>query len=268
MTGADLTELDDRRRASRRLWVGATVAALALHLAGAALALASLRSDEADDDLGAPAIEIGLEMSSPRQDPSDLPPGPDSDASLASPPMPEQKADLKQEDLPQETPRETDDPDKVVTANAVKEPVEEAKAARVQSSASQASVAAEAMAAPSSQNSPQADRSTAPAQGIGDSVRRARMTWEKELVAHLDRHKRYPADRTQKSAELLVSFALDRMGHVLSARIVKGSGDPAFDDAALAMVRRSDPVPQPPPGVADDGLSFTVPVFFRVKGKS
>jgi periplasmic protein TonB len=32
------------------------------------------------------------------------------------------------------------------------------------------------------------------------------------------------------------------------------------------MVRRSDPVPAPPPLVADDGLSFTVPVIFRVKG--
>jgi hypothetical protein len=34
------------------------------------------------------------------------------------------------------------------------------------------------------------------------------------------------------------------------------------------MVRRSDPVPQPPPLVADEGLSFTLPVIFRVKGRS
>jgi len=40
-----------------------------------------------------------------------------------------------------------------------------------------------------------------------------------------------------------------------------------FDQAALAMVRRSDPVPPPPPLVADEGLSFTLPVIFRVKGK-
>jgi protein TonB len=58
------------------------------------------------------------------------------------------------------------------------------------------------------------------------------------------------------------------MGHVLSASIQKGSGDAAFDEAALAMVRRSDPVPQPPPRVADEGLTFTLPVIFRVKGKS
>ena len=89
-----------------------------------------------------------------------------------------------------------------------------------------------------------------------------------EAVAHLDKHKRYPAERSQKGAEILVSFALDRMGHVLSASIVKGSGDTAFDEAALAMVRKSDPVPMPPPRVADEGLNFTLPVIFRVKGRS
>jgi len=95
-----------------------------------------------------------------------------------------------------------------------------------------------------------------------------RATWQKALIAHLDKHKRYPAERSRKSAEILVSFALDRMGHVLSATIVKGSGDAVFDEAALAMLKRSDPVPQPPPLVADEGLKFTLPVIFRVKGKS
>ena len=67
-----------------------------------------------------------------------------------------------------------------------------------------------------------------------------RATWQKQLVAHLDKHKRYPAARVQKRAEIVVSFVLDRTGHVLSTGIVKGSGDAAFDEAALAMVRRSD----------------------------
>ena len=48
---------------------------------------------------------------------------------------------------------------------------------------------------------------------------------------------------------------------------MRGSGDAAFDQAALDMLKRSDPVPAPPPLVADEGLSFTLPVIFRVKGK-
>ncbi len=86
-------------------------------------------------------------------------------------------------------------------------------------------------------------------------------------MAHFNRHKRYPGDRLTKGAEVTVSFELDRMGHVLSATVVKGSGDRAFDDAALSMLHRSDPVPPPPPLVADQGLSFTMPVNFTVKGK-
>ena len=166
-------------------------------------------------------------------------------------------------------PTEADDPDLMVTPNDSDKPKEEnSKLAAVQTNASTESAAAEATATPSSEAIRQGPRSIAPAQGIGESARRARLTWQKELMAHLDRHKRYPAERTQKSAEILVSFALDRMGHVLSSSIIKGSGDKAFDEAALAMIRRSDPVPQPPPLVADEGLNFTLPVIFRVKGRS
>ncbi len=264
-----MTEPYTEQKSSRRLWFLAALGALALHVGGAALAIAHLQTDDPDDSLGAPAIEIGLELMSPRLEATDLPPGPDADASVASPALAEQKAELKETELPKDVPTETEDPDRAVTPNDSQKPKEDdTKIATVQTSASTESVAAEATATPSSEAIQQGPRSIAPAQGTGESVRRMRATWQKELSAHLDKHKRYPAARSQKAAEIVVSFALDRMGHVLSASIVKGSGDPAFDEAALAMVRRSDPVPQPPPLIADEGLSFTLPVIFRVKGKS
>jgi len=264
-----MTELDIGQRTSRRLWLCAALTALTLHVGGAALALAHLQSEDSDEDLGAPAIEVGLELSSPRQEVTDLPPGPDSTASVASPALAEQKAEVKDTDLPKDTPTETEEPDRVVTPNDAKKPIEEdVKVATVQTQASQESVAAEATAAPSSDNIPQGERSVAPAIGTGVSAQRVRATWQRELIAHFDKHKRYPAEHALKTAEILVSFALDRMGHVLSMSVVKGSGDPAFDQAALSMIKRSDPVPQPPPLVADEGLNFTLPVIFRVKGKS
>jgi TonB family protein len=263
-----MSDPDSLQKTSRKLWVTAAGVAVALHLGGGALALAHLQTNEAEEDLGAPAIEVGLELSSPKQDPSDLPPGPESDASVATPAMPEQKAEVKETDLPKAIPTETEDPDRVVTPNDVKKPIEDdAKVATVQTQASQESAAAEATATPTVEDAPRAEKSVAPAQGIGASLQRVKVKWEKELVAHFDRHKRYPADRALKGAEVVVSIVLDRVGHVLSASIAKGSGDPAFDDAALAMVHRSDPVPQPPPAVADEGLSFTLPVNFRTKGK-
>jgi len=264
-----MSDLNTEQKPSRRLWILAAVGALALHIGGVALAVAHLRDDDADDTLGAPAIEVGLEMESPHLEATDLPAGPDTDASIASPALSEQKAEVKETELPKEVPTETEDPDRVVTPNESKKPQEDdPKVAAVATSASTESVAAEATAMPSTEAVQEGPRSVAPAQGTGESARRMRATWQKELVAHLDKHKRYPADRSQKTAEILVSFTLDRMGHVLSASIVKGSGDSAFDDAALAMVRKSDPVPMPPPLVADEGLNFTLPVIFRVKGRS
>jgi periplasmic protein TonB len=265
-----MPNLDDtEQKPSRRLWVLAAAGALALHLGFGALAVAHLQTDDDDDALGSAAIEVGMELASVRHEATDLPPGPETDASAASPALAEQKAEVKETELPKDVPTETEDPDRVVTPNDSHKPKEDdPEVAKVQTQASTESVASEATATPSSEAIPEGPRSVSPAQGIGEAARRVRVKWEKELVAHLDKHKRYPSERSQKSAEIVISFALDRTGHVLSSTIVKGSGDTAFDEAALAMVRRSDPVPQPPPLIADEGLSFTLPVIFRVKGKS
>ena len=249
---SDVVDLE--QKPSRRLWLFAGVAALALHLGGAALAVAHLKGTEVDEvSEGTGTIEVGFESLAEQREQTDLPPGPESDASVASPALAEQKAEVKESDLPKDTPTEEAEADRMVTPNDVKKPVEEeAKVAKVETQASQESVAAEA---------------TAPPVHV-EKARRERATWQKQLMAHLDRHKRYPPDRLTKGAEITVSFQLDRRGHVLSASIVKGSGDAAFDAAALSMIHRSDPVPPPPPRIADEGLSFTLPVIFKVKSKS
>ena len=257
----------DEQKPSRWLWVLAAVAALALHVGGAALAISHLQAEEADDEMGAMAIEVGIEMASVRREVTDLPPGPDADASAASPQLSEQKAEVRDTDLQQDKPTEENEADRIVTPNESKKPKDDdPKVQAVQTAASTESVAAEATATPSSDAIPEGERSVAPAIGTGESARRVRATWQKELVAHLDKHKRYPSERSQKAAEIHIRFTLDRLGHVLATSIEKSSGDTAFDEAALAMLRRSDPVPVPPPLIADEGLSFTLPVIFRIKG--
>jgi periplasmic protein TonB len=262
-------EIEAPQRASPLIWLVAALGAVAIHAACAALAFEYLRSDEVGEDLGAPAIEIGLELMAPRYDPSDLLPGPDADASAASPPVMEQKAAVEQTELPKAAPTETDDPDRLVAPEEMKKPKNDApKTVTVPAAPSNPSIAAEATATPSPETAQQAPRPVAPELGTGDSLRRVRATWQKELAAHLDRHKRYPGDRSQQSAEIVIRFVLDRTGHVVSASVVKSSGDSSFDDAALAMMRRADPVPPPPALIADEGLSFTMPVIFRVKTRN
>ena len=259
----------DQPRVPFRLWLLAGLGAIALHAGCVAFAMANLHADDEADDLGTPAIEVGFELASARSESTDLPPGPESNASMAAPAVQEQKAVTEQSELPKDTPVESEEPDRVVTtSNAEKPKQQETTLAKVETAPSQESVTAEATAAPAIETAPEAPRTVAPAQGIDESARRARLTWQKELVAHFDRHKRYPAGHSARAADIVVSFELDRSGHILSSRVTRSSGDAVFDEAALAMLKRSDPVPAPPPLVADEGLSFALPVIFRVKGKS
>jgi periplasmic protein TonB len=265
-TGAVKSASDRSRHPSRTVWISAALGALVIHAAGAAAALGYMKSNDSDDDLGAPAIEIGIELMSPRLDPSNLPVGPDTDASAPSPAVVEQKEVVEKTDLPKAVPTETDDPERVVSPNDSQKPTnDDPKMAAVQADPSEASPAVEQTAMPSVESAPQSPRSVAPSQGVGESALRQRATWEKELAAHFNKFKRYPPDKVMQSGEVIVGFVLDRVGHVLSSHIVKGSGDASFDEAAIAMLRRSDPVPAPPPLIADENLSFTVPVEFRVK---
>src|ERR1700694_2335022 len=150
-----MSDLDTEQKPSRRLWILAGLAALALHVGGGALAVAHLRTDDIDDSVGATAIEIGLEMTSPHLEATDLPPGPDVDASVASPALAEQKAEVKETALPKEVPTKTEDPDRVVTQNDANKPKEDdSKVAKVETSASMESVAAEATATPSAEAIP------------------------------------------------------------------------------------------------------------------
>jgi protein TonB len=253
---------------SRTVWVLAAFGAFAIHAGCVALALGANRPD-ADDDLGAPGIEIGIELTSPRLDPTDLPVGPNTDASAPSPAVIAQKAVPDQTQLPKAIPNETDDPDRVVSpTDLVKPKDDDPKVPTIQAAPSEQSAAAEATAVPTVGGAMESSRSVTPTQGTGTSAVRERVTWQKELAAHLDKFKRYPSDRAIQTAEVVVGFVLDRVGHVLSTHIVKGSGDASFDQAALATLQRSDPVPPPPPLVADEGLTFTLPVIFHVKSRN
>jgi TonB family protein len=255
--------LDDALLAApRNLWLLGAAGALALHAAAAMMAVHYFR--DSSNDLGAPGLVINVELAAPRRAVTDLPVGPDEQAASAAPAVLAQKTVVDHSSLPKAQPTVTDDPDRVVSPeNTPKPDDKDPRITAVQAAPSDPSVAAEDTAAPALANAQDASRSTVPAQGTGDTAIRERVTWEKELLAHFNKYKRYPAERTMQAAEVVVSFAVDAAGHITSARVVKGSGDSAFDDAALDMLQRSDPAP-PPPAVANGPLAFKLPVIFHV----
>jgi periplasmic protein TonB len=260
-----MRDVESSQQISFRMWTLAVLAAVAIHVAGFGVAREYLQADDPDPELGAPALAIGVELASPRVEPSDLPPGPDLDQSAAAVAAVEQTKVLE-EVLPKERPIESENPDLLVAPIEAKEVKEDQPVTPpVPAVPAETSVAVEATAIPSHDLASESARSITPEQGTGETLKRVRATWQKELIAHLDRHKRYPATSSTRSVEVLVNFVIDDSGHLLSSGIVRGSGEAEFDQAALGMLERSDPVPKPPALVVQQGLSFTLPVIFRIK---
>lgn len=93
----------------------------------------------------------------------------------------------------------------------------------------------------------------------------AEATWEARLLAHLEKFRRYPARaRSAKQQGVVqIRFRMDRAGHVLSAEIARKSGFFALDQAALATLRRAEPLPAIPEALPDE-VELTVPVEFFI----
>jgi periplasmic protein TonB len=86
--------------------------------------------------------------------------------------------------------------------------------------------------------------------------------WEQKLIAHLNKYKR----NTDHDAVVVIKFAIDRAGHLVSAKVEKTSGDVKIDKDALVMMRRAGPLPVPPPSLGkSEPLYFVVPIRFSVR---
>lgn len=254
----------DRGNGSWRLWTLAAVGALLIHVGGAAFALSRATDDEDLEGLGAAGAEvIDIDMAAPHVENDDAPVGPqDSVAQTASPQLQEQKAEVEQTDLPKDMPTTTDEADQQVTTSDVKKPVEEQKVATVQTTASDYSEASEESSRKSlDDKAPEAEKTKAPNVGIGKDKDRMTANWGRKISAYFELHKKFPEGKKGK-AQVQLTLVLNRLGHIVSVGVTESSGDPAYDDAAVAMVRRSDPVPKPPAGLTDDEFAFTLPVNF------
>ncbi|QFR31779.1 energy transducer TonB [Ancylobacter sp. TS-1] len=113
-------------------------------------------------------------------------------------------------------------------------------------------------------NATASDRIAAPSAGASTANSRAPANWRSRLMAHLNRHKRYPAGESGQG-RARVAFTINRSGQVLAARLAGSSGNANFDAEAVAMVRRASPVPPPPAEVPGGTISFTVPVLFSLR---
>jgi protein TonB len=117
---------------------------------------------------------------------------------------------------------------------------------------------AQTTSAPKPVEAQRARLNAAPTSGVASSVSVA--TWRGSVMAHLNRHKRYPGGGGGGTSSVV--FTIDRSGRVLSARLIRSSGSAVLDQEAVALAHRASPVPAPPPNMGGGSIMLTVPVRF------
>ncbi|WP_174635189.1 energy transducer TonB [Yersinia thracica] len=99
---------------------------------------------------------------------------------------------------------------------------------------------------------------------------KSKMNWKSRLQGHLAGFKRYPpsARKQRQQGDAIIRFVVNKEGYVLSVKLIKSSGAAALDQEALAVIKRAQPLPQPPAGLLSNGqISLAMPIDFELKSK-
>ena len=107
----------------------------------------------------------------------------------------------------------------------------------------------------------------APMAGANSQNSNALPNWKSQLVAQLERNKRYPPEAQSRGEQGIaqLAFSIDRSGGVHNARITRSSGSNALDQATLALVARAAPLPPPPPEIAGSQIPISVPIRYNMR---
>jgi periplasmic protein TonB len=115
------------------------------------------------------------------------------------------------------------------------------------------------------QNSPPPAPVTA--QRVKGGAPKVEPSWQTSLMRQLQRFKRYPpaAQSRKEEGVVLLSFSLDRSGHVLAHSIARSSGHPDLDNEVMAMIMRAEPLPTLPDSMPQTRIDLTVPIRFSLR---
>ncbi|WP_269769769.1 energy transducer TonB [Flavisphingomonas formosensis] len=91
-------------------------------------------------------------------------------------------------------------------------------------------------------------------------------SWEGRVLARLEKFRRYPgaARSTRQQGVVYIRSHINRDGRVLTSSLVRSSGYPALDRAALETLRRADPLPRIPADRPDE-VELAVPIEFFIR---
>jgi periplasmic protein TonB len=90
--------------------------------------------------------------------------------------------------------------------------------------------------------------------------------WQQDLIAQIERHKRFPIGAQGRTGVVQVAFSIDETGRLSSVRVAISSGSAILDEAAVDLIRRAGPYPVPPAGLGASALSFVAPIRYLAAG--
>jgi periplasmic protein TonB len=248
-------------------WFLAGIVALAAHLGGGALALMHWPENPTSDAAaGALVVELAPMPAVAPVNTPDLAHGPQVQEAMPTQEASRQLAEPEEIALSAE-PSPAPDPE-VSTAPERPEPKEQPKdeSAREAEREKQDDPATAVLAtAP-----PRVDAAPSPAPpspGRSAMLARAQATWQKALIEHLNKHKRYPEAARSRRAQgtVVVAFKLDHGGRVVTSQVTRSSGSRPLDEEALAVLQRANPLPAPPHHLSGPALELVLPIQFRIK---
>ncbi|HWB52479.1 MAG TPA: TonB family protein [Stellaceae bacterium] len=248
-----------RDRSARR-WGGSLLLVLLLHIA-AGLYLASRHVVSEAVGPAQPAVMIDLAPLPAPSPPAPAPPEPPTEPQVQPQPLPEPQPPPPppQFEMPKLEPSPAPRPAVVLPPKPPPKP----KPRPVEHPPETAQPLPPPPPAPAVNAPPAPRAAAAPAANAAAD----RASWQMRVAAQLERNKRYPrlAQEQRQEGVATLRFALDRQGRVLSAQIAKGSGFTLLDEEVLALVRRAEPLPPPPPEVPGATIELTVPVQFSLR---
>lgn len=266
----------ETRMVRGRRWLLAFVAGLVVHAGVIFAALHQPTEEEHEQDISGPiAIDLAPLPVSPQVANLDLPVGPRAEETPASTATPMKAETGKEEEAPNltTTPYEPDDPDLKFSKQVLKKedatdvPKDEKTTEKVETAQAASSTPVTESTAPPPSNAPPAPVAAAPQAGLDKTQRISLDRWQRKVVVHLNKFKRYPAEARAagKEGDVTIFFTIDRYGRVTASGLLAGSGVAALDVAALSILERAGPLPAPPNELAGSSFNLSLPIEYRVK---
>ncbi len=268
----DVSRLLESRRSRLGRWAGAAAIVCALHVGGVALALMNWPEEEAEDDAaGAMTVELAPLPAAVRIDSPEVAHGPEQQEAKLAPEATKEVVEEVEEDIPPVPPSPAPEPELTLPKPQPeeKETPEEEKPQEAVAEPERPQQDRETLATAPPRVQAQSAPASAPSLGQAATVARLQASWQKALMGELERNKRYPATASRQGVKGLavVRFKVDRSGRVISAVITQSSGSSMLDEEALALLKRSSPLPTPPHQLTEPMLDNVLPIWFGMTPK-